>query len=74
MRAYVGNEIINLGLNMKYEGKGEKTLGYSRKTVRGWEYSLKASKLIGQYKSAFPDFFQYVERNIKKGISKSGVT
>lgn len=41
---------VNLGLSLKFEGKGMKVLGYSRKLERGWEFSDKAAALIEDYK------------------------
>jgi 5'-3' exoribonuclease 1 len=42
---------FNLGLNLKFESKGRKVLGYTRKTAeQGWEYSTKAVELIRAYK------------------------
>ena len=53
----VGGLKVNLGLNLKFESKKQKVLGYTRKTASGWEYSLAAAQLISQYMSTFPDFF-----------------
>jgi 5'-3' exoribonuclease 1 len=36
----------NLGLEMKFEGKQLKVLGYTRKGERGWEFSYAAKDLI----------------------------
>jgi 5'-3' exoribonuclease 1 len=47
---------LNLGLNLKFESKKEKVLGYSRKTESGWEYSQKAIDLISEYMIKFPEF------------------
>jgi hypothetical protein len=41
---------FNAGLNLKFEAKGQKVLGYTRKTDYGWEYSEKAIQLIAAYK------------------------
>lgn len=46
---------INVGLSLKFEGKGIKTLGFTRKNGRGWEYSDLAINLIREYMSKFPD-------------------
>ncbi|OAA67002.1 exonuclease [Niveomyces insectorum RCEF 264] len=53
----VGGLKVNLGLNLKFEGKKQKVLGYSRKSATGWEFSNEAIKLIANYMVAFPDFF-----------------
>ncbi|KAG8953065.1 hypothetical protein FRC04_003012 [Tulasnella sp. 424] len=47
----------NVGLRLKFEGKSQKVLGYSRKVGRQWEYSDQAIELIRDYKIAFPDLF-----------------
>ena len=56
---------LNLGLNLKFEAKQQKVLGYSRKGQSGWEYSPKAVELISQYMINFPDFIAGVQRNPK---------
>lgn len=40
----------NLGLSLKFEGKGLKVIEYSRKDGRYWEFSQKAVELIREYK------------------------
>ncbi|KAK6523888.1 hypothetical protein TWF281_001854 [Arthrobotrys megalospora] len=52
----------NLGLNLKFEAKKLKVLGYSRKTGSGWEFSQKAIDLIREYMNKFPEFFRGIER------------
>jgi len=47
---------LNLGLNLKFEAKKLKVLGYSRKNAHGWEYSKKAEDLLVQYMMRFPEF------------------
>ncbi|GAA5932467.1 chromatin-binding exonuclease XRN1 [Sporobolomyces koalae] len=46
---------VNIGLNLKFEAKGQKVLGYSRKGDSGWEYSQKAVELIQEYRNKFPE-------------------
>jgi 5'-3' exoribonuclease 1 len=53
----IGGLRVNLGLNLKFEGKKLKVLGYSQKTTSGWEFSAKAVLLLASYMGAFPDFF-----------------
>ena len=45
----------NLGLSIKYEAKGLKVIGYTRKNGRNWEYSEKAISLLEDYRTAFPE-------------------
>ncbi|KAG0646479.1 5 -3 exoribonuclease 1 [Hyphodiscus hymeniophilus] len=54
---------LNLGLNLKFEGKKLKVLGYTRKSDIGWEYSDKAISLLTTYMTKFPEFFAGVSRN-----------
>jgi 5'-3' exoribonuclease 1 len=53
---------LNLGLNLKFEARKLKVLGYSRKSQSGWEFSVLAIKLIADYMVAFPDFFAAIQR------------
>ena len=47
---------VNLGLNLKFEAKKQKVLGFSRRGSTGWEFSRPAIELIQQYMIKFPDF------------------
>ncbi|GET01384.1 exonuclease Kem1, putative [Rhizophagus clarus] len=61
---------INLGLNLKFEAKKQKVLGYTRKTKTkdkdGWEYSEKAIQILAEYKEKFPEFIQALENKHDK--------
>lgn len=46
---------LNIGLNLKFEAKSQKVLGYSRKSASGWEFSDRAIELINEYKNMFPE-------------------
>ena len=52
----------NLGLNLKFEAKKLKVLGYSRRSQNGWEFSQKAIDLIRQYMMNFPHFIAGIQR------------
>jgi len=54
---------LNLGLNLKFEAKKLKVLGYSRKSANGWEYSQKAMDLLAQYMIKFPEFVAAIINN-----------
>ncbi|KAM0456270.1 hypothetical protein ACHAPV_007212 [Trichoderma viride] len=63
---------LNLGLNLKFEGRKLKVLGYSRKSETGWEFSNQAVKLIADYMVAFPDFFAAIQKQPQRSeISES---
>jgi 5'-3' exoribonuclease 1 len=49
---------VNIGLNLKFEAKGQKVLGYSQKGAYGWEFSEKSIELLQEYKTKFPEVLQ----------------
>ncbi|KAM0335757.1 hypothetical protein ACHAQA_000807 [Verticillium albo-atrum] len=57
----VGGLRVNLGLNLKFDAKKQKVLGYSQKTQSGWEFSNAAIELLAKYVAAFPDFFVAIQ-------------
>ncbi|TFK49939.1 hypothetical protein OE88DRAFT_1752007 [Heliocybe sulcata] len=61
---------VNLGLSLKFEGKGMKVIDYSRKINRYWEFSEKAVQLIREYKAKAPEVFIAAERS-KDAMTKS---
>ena len=54
---------VNLGLNLKFEAKKLKVLGYSQRGPSGWEFSEKAIQLIRLYMIKFPEFIASIQRN-----------
>jgi 5'-3' exoribonuclease 1 len=57
----VDDSRVNLGLNLKFEAKKLKVLGYSRRGATGWEFSRKAIELIQQYMIKFPGFIAVIQ-------------
>lgn len=57
---------LNLGLNLKFEGRKMKVLGYSRKSQSGWEFSGAAIRLIANYMVTHPDFFAAIQKEPQK--------
>lgn len=53
---------LNLGLNLKFEAKKLKVLGYSRRGDNGWEFSNKAIELLSAYMTKFPEFIAGIQR------------
>ncbi|TAQ83855.1 hypothetical protein B7494_g7816 [Chlorociboria aeruginascens] len=58
----VGQMRLNLGLNLKFESKKLKVLGYSRRSTNGWEFSPKAIQLLTDYMTKFPEFIAGIQR------------
>jgi 5'-3' exoribonuclease 1 len=48
---------VNIGIPMKFESKGLKVLGYTKRNDRGWEYSETAARALERYRAAFPEAF-----------------
>ncbi|KAJ9097377.1 hypothetical protein QFC19_006846 [Naganishia cerealis] len=67
----------NIGLSIKYEAKGQKVMGYSRKNDRGWEYSQKAYTLLQEYLSEeiFPKEIKPDQKikEVRAWLKKQGV-
>ncbi|EPE33770.1 hypothetical protein GLAREA_06783 [Glarea lozoyensis ATCC 20868] len=53
---------LNVGLNLKFEAKKLKVLGYSRRSENGWEFSNKAIELLSTYMTKFPEFIAGIQR------------
>lgn len=62
---------INLGLNLKFEAKKQKVLGYSRRSDNGWEFSPKAIDLIRQYMMKFPAFIAHIQQNTQGNVYRA---
>jgi hypothetical protein len=60
--AALGLPRLNLGLNLKFESKKLKVLGYSRRSEKGWEFSEKAIELLSTYMTKFPEFIAGIQR------------
>ena len=58
-----GDAKVNIGLNLKFEAKAQKVLGYSQKGESGWEFSNKAVELIREYISLFPEISNGLDRS-----------
>ncbi|KAI9747734.1 MAG: hypothetical protein M1815_003933 [Lichina confinis] len=59
----VDDQRLNLGLNLKFEARKLKVLGYSRREASGWSFSQKAIELVQQYMIQFPEFIAGIQRN-----------
>ena len=62
-QVHVDDQRVNLGLNLKFEAKKQKVLGYSRRPPSGWEFSEKAIELVRRYMVRFPLFIAGIQRN-----------
>ncbi|OLL25405.1 5'-3' exoribonuclease 1 [Neolecta irregularis DAH-3] len=62
---------VNLGLNLKFEARRMKVLGYSRKSNNGWEFSTKAIELLQEYKKRFPEFVSGIDKTSRSDMFKA---
>lgn len=58
---------INIGLNLKFEAKSRKVLGYTRRSHTGWEYSERAVRLVAEYQAMFPEIVRALSRRLSDG-------
>ena len=57
----INNAYFDIGLQLKFQKRGQKALGYTRKSRSGeWEYSDKAIRLLRDYLTEFPQIFDYL--------------
>lgn len=57
-----GGKMVNVGLNLKFEARRQKVMGYTRKYLKFWQYSLLALELLKKYQKQFPDFFNKLQK------------
>lgn len=59
----VNNQKTNIGLGLKIDAKQEMILQYSRKGLKGWEYTVRAMELIKGYLAAFRPVFAQLAKS-----------
>lgn len=69
-----GNTKYHVGLDIKFDARRLKALGYSRKTATYWEYSPLAVQLLKDYKAKFPTFFKNIVSHVNDMPSVKDVT
>ncbi|KAF7400707.1 hypothetical protein HZH66_005891 [Vespula vulgaris] len=62
------NEIVNVGLNLKFNKKNEEIPGYTKKENGQWLYSTKAVDLIRDYMAKCPSLFERLAQNITNDV------
>ncbi|KAG2735510.1 hypothetical protein G9P44_001724 [Scheffersomyces stipitis] len=64
----------NIGLELKFESKRQKVLGYTKKSPNGkfWEFSPLAVDLVNRYKTKFPKLFVNLTRWTSKDMPRVG--
>ncbi|CAD6979672.1 unnamed protein product [Tilletia controversa] len=71
LKMSMGSSSANVGLNLKFESKGEKVLGYSRRSATGWEFSDKAITLIQEYVQTFPEVAERITQRPRDDLSSA---
>ncbi|KAF5348596.1 hypothetical protein D9756_009690 [Leucocoprinus leucothites] len=52
---------VNIGLDLKFNGKGIRVVGYTKKEGKHWQYSDKAIALVKSYQAEFPEIFECLD-------------
>ncbi|KAF5297711.1 hypothetical protein FQA39_LY12042 [Lamprigera yunnana] len=60
----VDYNVVNIGLNLKFNKKNEEVPGYTHKEGNTWYYSEKAISLVADYMNEFPVIFEFLNFNI----------
>ncbi len=66
-----GGKKRNVGLDLKFESKKLKALGYTQRHERGWQFSKTAIDLIYTYMQEFPELFQGIIKNMHANIPRA---
>ncbi|KAL2315302.1 Protein kinase domain-containing protein [Schizosaccharomyces pombe] len=61
-----GTKRENIGLNLKFDARNQKVLGFSRKSTKGWEFSNKTVALVKEYINTFPQLFNILTTHATK--------
>ena len=61
-----GGQRADAGLNLKFESRRLKVIGYTRKGARGWEFSEKAFRLLKEYQTKFPALFNALAKHARE--------
>lgn len=59
---------VNIGLELKFDARREKVLGFTRKVGKIWEFSPLAINVISNYKNKFPKMFDILSKIDQKSI------
>ncbi|KAJ1813229.1 exonuclease II Exo2, partial [Coemansia sp. RSA 2598] len=59
---------LHIGLDLKFEAKRLKVIGYTKRGPNGWLFSDRAVDLISRYKANFPDMFARLDRRSDKDM------
>ncbi|XP_044753011.1 5'-3' exoribonuclease 1 isoform X2 [Coccinella septempunctata] len=66
-----GLKTVNLGLDLKVQKKNLETPGYTKRIDGMWYYTDAAIDVVQDYADAFPEIFEYMEKN---GFQKNETT
>lgn len=66
-----GGRRVNVGLELKFDAKRIKVLGYTEKNGKFWTFSPWAIKLVEDYKSKFPNVFRKLKEVQGRDIPKA---
>ncbi|XP_038673079.1 5'-3' exoribonuclease 1 isoform X4 [Scyliorhinus canicula] len=64
----LGEQKINVGLNLKFNKKNEEVPGYTKKVGNEWLYSSAVEQILSDYLERFPELISYIAQNSQEDL------
>ncbi|XP_078420319.1 5'-3' exoribonuclease 1 isoform X2 [Cetorhinus maximus] len=64
----LGEQKINVGLNLKFNKKNEEVPGYTKKVGNEWLYSSAVEQILSEYLERFPELISYIAKNSQEDL------
>ncbi|XP_078061778.1 5'-3' exoribonuclease 1 isoform X7 [Mustelus asterias] len=64
----LGEQKINVGLNLKFNKKNEEVPGYTKKVGNEWLYSSAVEQVLSEYLERFPELISYIAQNSQEDL------
>ncbi|XP_060690490.1 5'-3' exoribonuclease 1 isoform X1 [Hemiscyllium ocellatum] len=64
----LGEQKINVGLNLKFNKKNEEVPGYTKKVGNEWQYSSAVEEILNEYLERFPELISYIANNSQEDL------
>ncbi|XP_067851147.1 5'-3' exoribonuclease 1 isoform X3 [Heptranchias perlo] len=64
----LGEQKMNVGLNLKFNKKNEEVPGYTKKVGNEWLYSSAVELILSEYLERFPELICYIAKNSQEDL------
>ncbi|XP_069753461.1 5'-3' exoribonuclease 1 isoform X2 [Narcine bancroftii] len=64
----LGEQKINVGLNLKFTKKNEEVPGYTKKVGNEWQYSSAVEIILSEYLERFPELICHIAKNSQEDL------